>query len=386
MILDMCVAPTAISVWDLHGTAPLADAWLNWQDFVLLHPGEHSRTPLPFIPTRNMEAVEWFRSGYEQTSLVHPLGCHFVADAQITGQGYVFSQDRLLQQDAYLSRVALEELTANPAFTPAGSAHRAQRVIEEPILEITGPGSPVFGHWIVDFLPRAAIARELLGPAFETMRIALADHVPGWAEHLLGFFLGARPDQILRYDMHRETLLCRRLCVPTFGHSGSGYFFHSFVREFYGRHRRDALLRRNRRICISRRNFENETRGVLKRFVDREYMEAQAAELGFEIVRPEEHSVAAQYDLFSEAGAIIGEFGSGLHNSLFSAPGIVVGSVGCINSIQHRVAALMSQNILYAIPESLGKDERGAQTFSIAHDRIDSLLRQVVAMHELLLV
>lgn len=386
MTVDVRPAPSTGSVWDLHGTLPLADAWAKWAGFVLLHPGEHSRMPLPFIATKDMESVDWFRSNYEQTSLVHPLGCHFITDVLITGQGYAFSQDRLLQQDTYLSRIALQELTANPTFTPAGSAHRRQGVIEEPVLEITGPGSPVFGHWIVDFLPRAAIARELLGPAFETMRIAISDHVPNWMEQLLGFFLEVRPDQILRYNMNSETLLCRRLCAPTFGHSGSSYFFHSFVREFYGRHRRVSLLKRDRRICISRRNFERETRGVLKVFENREYMEAQAVALGFEIVCPEELSVGAQYDLFADAGAIVGEFGSGLHNSLFSAPGIVVGSVGCINSIQHRVAALMSQNILYAIPQSLGQDERGAQAFRIEHDKIDHLLRQVVEMHESLLV
>lgn len=129
-----------VSVWDVHGFLPLADAWADWSGFVLLHPGEQSRTPLPFVATRDMEAVEWFRSNYEQTSLVHPLGCHFIRDLQITGQGYAFSEDRLLQQDTYLSRIALQELTANPSFTPAGSVHRQQRVIEEPVPGDYRPG------------------------------------------------------------------------------------------------------------------------------------------------------------------------------------------------------------------------------------------------------
>ncbi len=379
-------APATVSVWDLHETVPLATAWSAWRGFALLYPSEPSRTPLPFTPTKDMELLEWFRQGYEKTDMVHPLGCHFVADAQIIGQGYAFSQDRLLQQDAYLSRVALQELTADPDFTPAGSIHRRQRVIEAPILEVTGPGSPVFGHWIVDFLPRVAIARELLGPAFETMRIALPDQVPGWAESLLGFFLAVRPEQLLRYNMQNETLLCRRLCVPTFGHSGDGYFFHSFVREFYQRQGRPRGMGGRRRICISRRNFERETRGILKIFRDRAYLELRAEALGFEIVCPEEHTIEAQYELFADAGAIVGEFGSGLHNSLFSAPGIVVGSIGCINSVQSRIAALKSQHVLYAIPQALGYDENGAQAFTISHDKIDALLQQVTTMHESRLV
>ena len=371
-----------VSVWGLHEAVSLAQAWRDWSGFVLLHPGEHSRQPLPFVPTRDMALSSWLKSGYDETSPVHPLGCHFVADGLITGQGYAFSDGRLLQQDAYLSRVARDELAANPDFTPAGSSHRVCRVIEAPVLEIVGPGSPVFGHWIVDFLPRAAIARELLGPAFAQMRIALADHVPRWAEQLLEFHLQIPAEQILRYDMHRETLLCRRLCVPTFAHSGSGYFFHSFAREFYARPRGMRPADRARRLCISRRNFEDRTRGVLKRLEGRGYLEEAAMRLGFEVVCPEEHTVAEQYALFAQAGAIVGEFGSGLHNSLFSAPGIVVGSVGCINSIQHRVAALMSQNVLYVIPEALGRGDDGARLFRIAHDRIEALLAQVVSLHD----
>lgn len=270
MIVDMRSAPASVSVRDLHDTVSPADACTNWQGFFLLHSSKMSRTPLPFMATRDMESAERSHGIYQQVSPAHPLGCRLITDALVTGPSYAFSQNQLLQ-----------------------------------------------------------------------------------VEQMLDFFLEVRPDQVLRYNMERETLPRWKLCLPTSGDSGTGYFFHGFVREFHGRHRRSSLLRRNRRICISRHNLEQQTCGVLKRFRDRECLEVQARALGFEIVCPEEHSILARYDLFADAGAIVGKFGSGLHNSLFSAPGVVVGSLGCINSIQHRVVALMSQNILYAIPESV---------------------------------
>lgn len=270
MIVDMRSAPASVSVRDLHDTVSPADACTNWQGFFLLHSSKMSRTPLPFMATRDMESAERLHGLYQQVSPAHPLGCRLITEALVTGPSYAFSQNQLLQ-----------------------------------------------------------------------------------VEQMLDFFLEVRPAQVLRYNMERETLPRWKLCLPTSGDSGTGYFFHGSVREFHGRHRRSSLLRRNRRICISRHNLEQQTCGVLKRFRDRECLEVQARALGFEIVCPEEHSILARYDLFVDAGAIVGEFGSGLHNSLFAAPGVVVGSRGCINSIQHRVVALMSQNILYAIPESV---------------------------------
>ncbi len=69
-------------------------------------------------------------------------------------------------------------------------------------------------------------------------------------------------------------------------------------------------------------------------------------------------------------------------------PFIATKDMGFIDwfSIQHRVAALMSQNVLYAIPQSLGQDERGAQACRIGHYKIDNLLKQVVQLHESLLI
>ena len=80
-------------------------------------------------------------------------------------------------------------------------------------------------------------------------------------------------------------------------------------------------------------------------------MEACAADRGFEIVCPEELSLEEQVALFAGTGLVIGEYGSGLHNTLFSPPRTIVGSVRYPNSVQTRIAALMGQDVVYLIPD-----------------------------------
>ena len=359
----------------------VADAWLLWDGFVQLVPGEVARLPPTFIPTADMPSQEWFAHTFLLTGSAAPLGCHFVRDATITGHGYVFLDDHLLVQDVYLHGVAVEELKTQPHLLPSNAGTRQVRTIDQPVLEILGPGSPVYGHWLVDFLPRAAIARETLGAAFDRMLIPLPNDLPEWTLALLEKFTGFKRENAVRYDPATEFLLCRKLCIPTFGHGSQSYFFHSFVRDFYTRFRKSQPDCRTRRICLSRRNFEHQTRGVLKGFKQRLYLETAAQARGLEIICPEELSFDQQVELFSNVGLVVGEFGSALHNTLFSAPRTIVGSVRYPNAVQTRIAGLMGQDVVYLIPDEETTDERGAEIYSVGEDKIDRFLDQLLDLH-----
>ena len=370
-----------IPVVALTAGVPPADAWRHWAGFIQLLPGERTRQAPGFMPTDEMPNRDWFAHVHAQTADVPPLGCHLVGDAVITGQGYVFSDGRLITQDVYLHGVATAELAQRPDLLPGPGQHRELRQIEQPVLEILGPGSPVYGHWLVDFLPRAAIARETLGEAFHRFVIPLPDDLPDWTIELLRRFTGFRPENALRYNPAAEVLGCRRLCIPTFGHAAGGYFFHSFVRDFYARFLPRRPTSRTRRICLSRRNFEHQTRGVLKGFAQRLHLEAAAVERGFQIVCPEELSLDQQIELFSGAGIVLGEYGSALHNTLFSPIHTIIGSVRYPNSVQTRIAGLMGQDVLYLIPDSDTVDERGAEIYAVSEHKIDRFLDQLVELH-----
>ncbi len=377
---DASQVPT-VPVSELAVGTPAAAAWRSWTGFMQMLPGERSRLPPGLIASHEMPNLAWFTHVHGQQADVPPLGCHLIRDAEITGHGYVFSAGRLVTQDVYLHGVARDEIAARPDLLPGSSPARHGLRIDQPVIEILGPGSPVYGHWLVDFLPRAAIAREVLGDAFHDCLIPLPRDLPDWTVELLVRFTGFRPENALRYDPGAEFLSCARLCVPTFGHAAGGYFFHSFVRDFYARFVPHRPATRSRRLCLSRRNFEHQTRGVLKGFAQRLHMEQAAVQRGFEIVCPEELSFADQVARFAEAGIVLGEYGSALHNTLFSPARTIIGSVRYPNSVQTRIAGLMGQDVLYLIPDSESVDERGAEIYAVSTDKIDRFLDQLVALH-----
>ena len=377
---DASQVPT-VPVSELTVGMPSAAAWRDWSGFMQMLPGERSRLPPPLIASHEMPNLAWFTHVHGQQAEVPPLGCHLIRDAEITGHGYVFSAGRLVTQDVYLHDVARSEIAARPDLLPGSALARRCLRIDQPVIEILGPGSPVYGHWLVDFLPRAAIAREMLGEAFHECLIPLPRDLPDWTVDLLVRLTGFRPENALRYEPDAEFLSCARLCVPTFGHAARGYFFHSFVRDFYARFVPPRPAARTRRLCLSRRNFEHQTRGVLKGFAQRLHMEQAALRHGFEIVCPEVLSFDEQVALFAEAGIVLGEYGSALHNTLFSPARTIIGSVRYPNSVQTRIAGLMGQDVLYLIPDTEAVDDRGAEIYAVSVDKIDRFLDQLVGLH-----
>ena len=378
---DQAVRLPTVPVSELTVDTSPSDAWRGWTGFMQMLPGERSRLPPALIASHEMPNLAWFTHLHAQQADLPPLGCHLIRDAEITGQGYVFSAGRLVTQDVYLHGVARDEIADRPDLLPGASPARRRLAMDRPVIEILGPGSPVYGHWLVDFLPRAAIARETLGEAFHDCLIPLPSDLPDWTVDLLTRFTGFRPENALRYEPAVEFLSCARLCVPSFAHAAGGYFFHSFLRDFYGRFVPHRPASRTRRLCLSRRNFEQQTRGVLKGFAQRLHMEQAAMQRGFEIVCPEELSFDQQVALFAEAGIVLGEYGSALHNTLFSPARTIVGSVRYPNSVQTRIAGLMGQHVLYLIPDAESVDERGAELYAVSTDKIDRFLDQLVGLH-----
>jgi capsular polysaccharide biosynthesis protein len=70
------------------------------------------------------------------------------------------------------------------------------------------------------------------------------------------------------------------------------------------------------------------------------------SEYGIEIVEPHKYSQEEQIKLFSEASFVIGEYGSAMHNTLFSPPEtkvIVLQSDAPLSFIQAGIGAALNQ-------------------------------------------
>jgi capsular polysaccharide biosynthesis protein len=194
--------------------------------------------------------------------------------------------------------------------------------------------------------------------------IPLPADSPNWLPEMLAFFCGIASQQILRFDRHAQRVLCRHACVPSVAHNGH-YVPHSFLTSFYDRFIPGDGRVGSGRVCISRSNFERETRGVWRIFESRLRFEDVARRHGFEVVRPEELAIPEQIALFAGAGIIVGEHGSGMHSAIFSGSGAAIGCVAFSNPIQFLIGARRGHTNVYLNRLTWRTDERGILRYEV---------------------
>jgi len=321
----------------------------RWGGFISARPAEHSTAAPPAILVNAGEAAAWHQHVHRQTAPVPELGAALVDHVHICGQCYVFRDGQMLADGSEPHRVARTFL-ADEHLPPERLILRDRRVIlDAPALVIGGPGYWLWGHWLLDFLPRLAIARAALGAQIDRFAIPLPSNAPGWVADALQFFGNIAPERLFYFDLHAESVFCRRACIPSYAHRD--YFLHSFLREFYQR----AVPARPdlpTRICLSRTRFNAAHPQGGHRFVQEAYFEASAERHGYSVIAPETLDFASQVALFTGAEAIIGQAGSAMHNAVFAKPGTLVGQVGMPNAHQSRIAGLCGHRLAYLFPDA----------------------------------
>jgi capsular polysaccharide biosynthesis protein len=192
-------------------------------------------------------------------------------------------------------------------------ARQTLRIDEEVVL-LSGPGYSMYGHWLVDFMPRLHVLTAL-GYDLATLRYLLPHDtrpfVLDWLRHL-----GIGDAQLIPYQTATQKCEIARALIPTNlrGNGRASPLLAEAVADF--RHRIGVTVSGvpHRRIFVSRRNWNNPTRQLTN--IDQ--VEALFRRRGFEIVFPETMNIAWQVRLFSESRIIAGEYGSGLHGGIFA--------------------------------------------------------------------
>jgi capsular polysaccharide biosynthesis protein len=182
---------------------------------------------------------------------------------------------------------------------------------------------------------------------------------------MIQYFCGIERAQLLWFSRQTDRLVCDRVCVPSFAHSGD-YALHSFLRRFYDGFKQPVAPAPSRRLCLSRQGVEASTRGVWRILENRAAFEALAVQRGYEIVRPENLSFAEQIGLFQSAAAVIGEHGSGMHGAIFAGAGTRVACFPMSNAIQFRIGALCAHTNIYLNRIDSRTDAQGIFRYSAA--------------------
>jgi capsular polysaccharide biosynthesis protein len=246
------------------------------------------------------------------------VGCYRLHDAQVIFDGII------LQRGTALWSLALNHplghVRAVLSAQAAGWASLPVRRIAGQVAVIHGPGFDIFGHWLIDFLPRL-YGLHRAGVDIADIKFVLPVQTPGFARSLLER-IGIPAENLIWHDQKAERLEPDALIVPSLFRLRSR--FHPLM-VAATRFWLDRVAGGGAPGPTGRRLFVSRKRVASARMLrNRADIEARAMGEGYEIVAPETMTLPEQITLFGAARHILGEYGSGLHGSLFAPPGTTV--------------------------------------------------------------
>ncbi|MFN3867589.1 MAG: glycosyltransferase family 61 protein [Hyphomicrobiaceae bacterium] len=215
--------------------------------------------------------------------------------------------------------------------------------LAKPSLCLAQAGSHIFGHWLVDILPRLMFhlkdcdGDELILLPADAQNLA----------RLFNRYVGLDERRFVFYQPETDIVTSPKIVIYSSVHFSD--FFHSNAAALYDHiydrcfsDRTAASPKHASRLYFSRSRINNSD---ARELVNRAAVEATFRRHGFEIVHPQEHPLHEQVAMVRDATYLAGEYGSALHTCLF-APGlgkIVLASNGHGAMLEYGISALRRQ-------------------------------------------
>jgi capsular polysaccharide biosynthesis protein len=221
------------------------------------------------------------------------------------------------------------------------------RTIDGPCFPLAADGN-VYGHFLIEALARLHVVARLLRPVLPAYRILVIRGLPAWVRRIMSDVYQVQQSDLVEYDPEGERVLLPQAIWPSLPMSGDQ--FHPYMNLVIA----DLLANLSvgaglhiERVFLSRMLFHNPVMHQRTFGNEQELAEIAVGEYGFCPIAPETIPWVEQVRLFANARAIIGRFGSGLHNALFARSGTQVGVLGFGNLVQSGISALRSQRLAY---------------------------------------
>lgn len=213
--------------------------------------------------------------------------------------------------------------------------------LDAPCVSVLGWGWNVYGHFLIEALPKLLAVRRMLGPAWAGVRLLLRHDMPGWFRDICTNNLGLAPEQFFFFDPGRERVLLRKGIFP--GLPLQDGCLHPEVRDLMGRVAlRERAVPRAEKLFLSRRDLPEKSR-LARGCANEAALCDIARAAGYAVYSPETEDWDSQIRRFRAARSIVGLYGSALHGALLCAPGTLTGFVGMLNPVQCQIASLMRQ-------------------------------------------
>lgn len=203
----------------------------------------------------------------------------------------------------------------------------ARRDHPGPVLLLDGLAAlhwPNYYHWMITHLSRIALAAEM--GLLDHRKLVLPEGMKAWTLDSLDL-IGVTDHQRLIVPPPHLIRFADAAILSSVEHL-SPAAIHAMRRRFLGDGAQvTAPPADGRAFYLSRRSR------ALRKLVNEDEIEAIARDMGFEVIAPEDHSIADQRVLFASARGIAAPEGAALTNMIFAAPGTRVLSILCQNDM-----------------------------------------------------
>ncbi len=258
-------------------------------------------------------------AAYYRATHLHGVGV-YAANGLAWCRGFVLGPDGALLRDGSIQihqetidRLGPQGRTALRAAAPERLSGVAAALVPP------GDAYRIYGHWLVDILPKLAVL-VAAGHDLAQLWYPVPADTPDFALDLMRLF-GVPEDRIVAVAS-ASRLTPDRLLIPTSLHNGVR--MSPLLREAA------ALFRSNLRRAATLPTGSQEFRIFLARkgrnrmLTNRTRIENMARAAGFAVIYPETRTLPEQVALFAGAREIVGEYGSAFHTALFAPAGTVV--------------------------------------------------------------
>ena len=302
------------SIHELLPTPPHAQpVWVGWLG---LSPWIRTGIKPPSFMLGDCPAA--LASYYHAQTGEADTGVFRLRDTGVTGSGMIVHGDKLVacNQIGHSVQHCTRQVESGRIREPA--SYRIRRVDSAVLL--LGGGYDVYGHWLVDILPKL-FALQLIGLDLATLSFLIPSDIFAFGLTWLNL-VGIGEAQILRYDPASEIVQADELLVPVLLRSGSraSALFPgavNFILDALDRNNPPCRIPPAPAILVSRARAGRDGRAMR----NRDEIEDLVVDQGYTRVYPEQAPIIEQVAMFRGADRIVGEYGSGLHGTIFSPPG-----------------------------------------------------------------
>ncbi len=192
------------------------------------------------------------------------------------------------------------------------------------------PGDHIYGHWLLDILPRAWLIQTIFPNRNVTYLIRQGS--PSFARVMLEA-IGLPSERIIEIDIASSYPEAKALLVAT--NMRYNQVVHPLIKCFsasliksVGGHDSDLAPES---IFVSRRSWKAKA-AEKRQLLNIKEVETFYDNLGYRLTSPEIMPFSEQVKLFRKTTRLAGVEGSGLHNSIFSAPNTIVDALRSPNN------------------------------------------------------